>query len=250
MINGICKINLEEYYENWRAKNQMLDLQNLNKQFENAAPEDLLTWAWQTFNGQLAITSSFQTQSVPLLHMIARLIPELPILFIDTGFHFPETLAFRHSLAEEYSLNVIDVKPQWTREQFAAEYGELYKVDPDLCCRLNKVEPLETALANYKAWLTGIRRDQTKTRSQSCIVAWLPHLNIYKINPLANWTAADVNTYIEKHDLPVHPLWDQGYRSIGCAPCTAPISAQQDERAGRWPGMEKSECGLHIHPVE
>ncbi len=250
MINGFCEINLEEYYENWRAKNLMLDLPCLNEQFENATPEDLLTWAWQTFNGQLAITSSFQTQSVPLLHMVARLIPELPILFIDTGFHFPETLAYRHSLAEALNLKVIDVKPQWTREQFVAEHGELYKVDPDLCCRLNKVEPLEAALTNYKAWLTGIRRDQTKHRAHSCIVSWLPQLNVYKVNPLANWTAVDVNAYIEKYDLPVHPLWEQGYRSIGCAPCTAPITAQQNERAGRWPGIEKSECGLHIHPAE
>jgi phosphoadenosine phosphosulfate reductase len=228
----------------------MLDLTTLNNRFENATPEEILTWAWQTFDSQLAITSSFQTQSVPLLHMIARAAPELPVLFVDTGFHFPETVAFRHCLAEAFNLNVIDVRPPWTSAEFIAEHGEMYKSDPDLCCRLNKVEPLETVLAGYKGWLSGIRRDQTSARLRSSIVVWLPHLNLYKINPLANWTSADIYRYIEENQLPLHPLWNKGYRSIGCAPCTAPTTPEQEERAGRWPGMNKCECGLHSLPAD
>lgn len=223
------------------------DLDSLNQSLEHAAPKQIIEWAWTSFGLDIAASSSFQTQSIPLLHIISQVAPEMAVLFIDTGFHFPETLAFRDQLTEELQLNLKIIRPQIFGEDFLQIYGPLYQQDPDTCCFLNKVAPIQHELRNYKAWISGIRRDQTANRESSLVVGKHPFLSLFKINPVAMWTEADICEYIDAHGLPRHPLWETGYRSIGCAPCTAPINQQDHLREGRWPGSTKDECGIHIY---
>ncbi len=168
----------------------------------------------------------------------------MSVLFIDTGFHFPETLAFRDRITEELGLNVKTVRSQIEHSAFLHRYGDLYRGDPDLCCHINKVEPLKRALEGFTAWLTGIRRDQTESRRNTPVVS-RDRAGRLKIVPLAGWTQADIWRYIRRYRLPEHPLMSKGYPSIGCAPCTRPVEAGEDERTGRWSGQEKTECGLH-----
>ncbi len=213
---------------------------------QQAAPEEILEWAWKTFAPAVAASSSFQTQSVPLLHMISRVCPELPVIFVDTGFHFPETLAFRDMLQERLGLNIIVARPERTPEELVQEYGqELFRRDPDLCCYLNKVQPLQQALDGMCAWITGIRHDQTASRGQMRSLE--PQLSgVVKIHPLLRWTREMVEEYRRRYNLPAHPLHELGYLSVGCAPCTQPVLKADDERAGRWAGTGKRECGLHL----
>lgn len=225
-----------------------IDLGAVNDRFADAGPLAVIAWAHQTFGPGLVMTSSFQTQSVPLLHVLSRVAPEVPVLFLDTGFHFPETLAFRHELAQTLGLTVIDVRNELGHAGFLEEHGELHRTDPDACCYLNKVAPLEKALSRRSAWITGIRKDQTTQRADTPVVS-LEH-GRYKVCPLVNWTDRDVHEYMATHALPEHPLHAQGYRSIGCAPCTRATVRGEDARAGRWSGTDKTECGLHLKPTD
>lgn len=213
----------------------------LNARFDRVDPAVVLAWAAERFMPRLAATSSFQTQSVPLLHLIGQVCPHVPILFLDTGYHFPETLAFRDELVARLGLTVQVVRPD--AERAAAWHESLYRRDPDLCCYVHKVLPMQRALRDLDAWISGIRRDQTPKRAGAQVVELLPQGEV-KINPLASWTREDVWHYIHRHNLPAHPLLAQGYLSIGCAPCTVPAFGG-DERAGRWAGTGKTECGLH-----
>lgn len=182
---------------------------------------------------------------MPLLHMATRIIPDLPILFLDTGYHFWDTLLFREKIAHEWNLNIIDLRraPRW--DSFMRQNARILPLeDPNLCCYLNKVEPMQIALKGYRAWMSGIRRDQTAVRAKANFLE-LQDDGLLKINPLLNWKKEDVKRYIEEHHLPLHPLYEKGYRSVGCAPCTIAVSANEDERAGRWAGRGKVECGLH-----
>ena len=222
-----------------------LDITACNQKLEQQSPEQILSWAWQTFGSQVAMTSSFQTQSVPLLHMVSQVAPEMTIFFLDTGFHFPETLAFRDQLVAELGLNLKVLRPESGHEGFLQKYGELYRHDPDLCCHINKVLPLRAASKHLQAWVSGIRRDQTPARSSTPVLARQPD-GLYKVCPLAAWTARQVWQYSYNHKLPGHPLFAQGYESIGCAPCTRPVFQGEDPRAGRWAGQAKTECGLHL----
>lgn len=226
----------------------MLDIAQINAQFHAASPQEILCWAWETFGEGVSATSSFQTQSVPLLHMLARVTPEMPVLFLDTGFHFPETLAFRDRLVREYGLRLRSLYPAMGHEGFQHQYGDLYRRDPNLCCYINKVEPLKRAMRDLRAWVSGIRRDQTAERSQAEIIS-LQADGTYKICPLLAWTRQNILAYVYEYDLPEHPLRARGYLSIGCAPCTRPVLDGQDERAGRWAGQNKTECGLHLPPA-
>jgi phosphoadenosine phosphosulfate reductase len=222
-----------------------LDIEILNQNFETRTPMDILNWSWQTFGLQAVSSSAFQPQSIALLHMISQVCPELPIIFTDTGYHFPETLSYRDEIARKLNLNVQTVYADPESKKHLQNSSEpLYLRDPDLCCRIHKVEPMARALLNKKAWITGVRREQTAQRSKIAIVE-IRSDGLFKISPLANWTKRDVWTYINRYDLPIHPLFFQGYASIGCAPCTRPVFAEQDERAGRWAGTDKTECGLH-----
>jgi phosphoadenosine phosphosulfate reductase len=222
------------------------EISRLSDEFESKTPQEILTWAIDEFWPQIAMSSSFQTQSMPLLHMATLIRRDLLIFFLDTGYHFWDTLTFRESIASNWKLNVLDLYRDSRWDVFARQNVRALPVeDPDLCCYLHKVQPMQKALKDLKAWISGIRRDQTIVRAKARILE-LQDNGLLKINPLLNWTKADVERYMEEHDLPVHPLSKVGFRSIGCAPCTEIVSpAEQDDRAGRWVGRGKTECGLH-----
>lgn len=217
-----------------------------NSTFECAHPQEIVSWAWSIFGSDVVASSSFQTQSLPLLHIISQTAPELPVVFIDTGFHFPETLKYRDQIQALLKLNLLTLKPELDAKQFLNKYGELYQHHPDACCYLNKIEPFQVALQGKKAWISGIRRDQTASRQNTPIIGRHPILPIIKINPMANWTSEQIDSYILEHHLPKHPLNIKGYSSIGCWPCTSPIAPGEEERAGRWRNKEKFECGIHF----
>lgn len=214
-----------------------------SQNFHKLSVKERLIWSYNEFRDKLAVTSSFQSQSVPLLHLISKYIPSVPILFLDTGFHFPETIAFKEKLTQRFNLNVIDITNKMGHGAFRQNYGKLYKTDPDQCCYINKVEPLDRALKDYKAWITGIRGDQTEERKNSSYIQKLNN-GIVKICPILDWSNNDVWTYVQIHELPEHPLLEEGYLSVGCAPCTQP-SQEGDARSGRWNNKNKTECGLH-----
>lgn len=222
------------------------EISQLSVRFENLSTEAILKWAWDTFRENAVVSSSFQTQSIPLLHIISQTCPKLPIVFIDTGFHFPETLAFRDELQSRYGLNIIVVRPSISKSQLFQQHGEgLYRRDPDLCCYINKVEPMQRLLSTKHAWIAGVRRDQTQNR-KGLHVLEPQSTGLLKIHPMLNWTKEDIQAYIHEHNLPPHPLYEQGYRSIGCAPCTRPVLTLEDDRSGRWSDSGKTECGLHL----
>lgn len=220
--------------------------QNLDNRYGALGAEDLLAAAiYDLFPGRIALVSSFGADSVALLHMVARIDAALPVLFLDTGKHFWETRRYRDEVAAALGLtNVIDLHPA-PRDLAARDPdGTLHASNPDLCCAIRKVAPLGAALAGYDAWITGRRRDQTFVRGGMPVVEKDgPRV---KFNPLATWSGADVDRYIDAHDLPRNPLVHMGYPSIGCEPCTSAVAAGEDARAGRWRGLGKTECGIHL----
>jgi phosphoadenosine phosphosulfate reductase len=227
------------------AGDEALDLTRQNEIFDTAAPEEILAWVTSRFAPDAVLTMSFQHEGVVIAHMLREIAPDTPILFIDTGYHFPETLAYRDQLVERFGFPIRNLTSVMPREEFIAKYGnDLYDRDPDLCCKINKVEPMQLALRGVRAWINGRRRDQATTRTRMPIIERLQG-GIVKVNPLANWTARDTYRYLTQHDIPTHPLFEQGYTSIGCFPCTRPVLPGEDERAGRWAGKNKTECGLH-----
>ena len=222
-----------------------LDLDAVNREFEGATPEAILRWTWERFRPHVLLTCSFQHDGVVLAHMLRTIAPDVPVVFINTGFHFPETLAYRDDLVRRFGINLVELDPVMPRAQFAEHHGlDLYARNPDLCCHINKVEPLRRYLPGMRAWINGRRRDQAATRSTIAVVEAYQD-GLVKVNPLASWSSRDTFYYLERHGIPHHPLFDRGYASIGCAPCTRPVLPGEDERAGRWAGQEKTECGLH-----
>lgn len=221
-------------------------LPQIRDRLEKLEPAEIVRAAVQEYGPDVAMSSSFQTQSVPLLHIVSRVAPEVPVIFLDTGYHFPETISFRDRLVEEWGLNLEVMTAQISRDTFIQRYGDdLYSRDPDLCCYINKVEPMERATEGLDAWISGIRRDQTDNRSDIQILEETDDL--VRVHPLASWTASDVGRYRERYDLPEHPLRSEGYESIGCAPCTRPAGERDSggARSGRWGDSERQECGLH-----
>lgn len=214
---------------------------------EGKPADRILAWAADVLP-RFAVTSSFGAESVVLLHLLSKLGRKVPVVFLDTGYHFPETIAYRRQLAERFDLQVIDVHPELSVPEQDARHGaELFRRDPDACCGMRKTIPLRHALADVDGWATGVRRVQTPERAATPVVEarrlggrWLT-----KVAPLAAWTDDDVQDYRSTHDLPAHPLEASGFRSIGCAPCTRP-SVGADPRSGRWAGTGKTECGLHL----
>jgi phosphoadenosine phosphosulfate reductase len=199
---------------------------------------------------RFAVTTSFQSSGLAMMHMLRDIKPDIPVLFLETGFHFPETLEFKDRIKDLWDLNVIELRGRHgSAEGQAREYGDaLYKRNPDLCCTINKVEPLHDALESYDGWLSALRRDQSVTRSEIPVAALhtLPSgKEILKAHPVASWSKEDVNSYIEEHEIPTHPLLESGFTSIGCWPCTRAVGDANDERVGRWPGTDKTECGIH-----
>jgi phosphoadenosine phosphosulfate reductase len=217
----------------------------LSAHFEAETPRKIIQWAVETFAPDIAMSTSFQTQSMPLLHMAVHIMPTLRIFFLDTGYHFWDTLIFREKIQKEWKLNVVDLYRDSRWDVFARQNTRTLPIqDPDLCCYIHKVQPMQKALSGLRAWISGIRRDQTAERSHAKILE-LQDDGLLKVNPLLNWTKRDVQAYMEEYHLPVHPLYERGYRSIGCAPCTIAVGLNDDDRAGRWAGRGKTECGLH-----
>jgi len=225
-----------------------LDLESENARLESATPEQRLAFAAKTFGKDLLFTSSFGARSGVLLHLWSVVCRELPVTFIDTGFLFDETLLYRSELTARLGLDVRVVRPDLTREAFVASFGDdIQKRDPDLCCSVNKVAPIAPLREKARAWVSGLRRDQSRTRADVAILETEGHL--VRVHPLATLTAADVAAYLARHGIPEHPLVARRYLSIGCAPCTRAVADGEDERAGRWAGSAKTECGLHARPT-
>ncbi|MPZ73846.1 MAG: phosphoadenylyl-sulfate reductase [Nitriliruptorales bacterium] len=215
---------------------------------EGKPAERIVAWA-AGIVPRFAVTSSFGAESAVLLHMVSRVAPQVPVIFLDTDFHFSETIDYRRRLARELGVTVLDVRPALSPAQQAARLGDrLFDRDPDTCCALRKTEPLRRALTNYDGWATGVRRVQTPERAATPVVEARRHDDrwLVKVAPLAGWTDDDVVGYQRRFELPVHPLVRLGYRSIGCRPCTTPVSGAEDARAGRWVAFGKTECGLHL----
>jgi len=194
------------------------------------------------------VTSSFQAEDVVVLHMVRELLPNVPVLFLETGYHFPETLAYRDRMAAEWNLNLVNVMPEHTVAEQESAFGILYQTAPDRCCGLRKVEPLFRSLAPFGVWVTGLRRQQSKSRANLQLeesFALPTGHTLAKLSPLAEWSTRDVWLYAGAHDIPLLPLYDLGYTSIGCAPCTSLPFDPNDPRSGRWSGR-KLECGIHL----
>jgi phosphoadenosine phosphosulfate reductase len=212
---------------------------------DGADPLEILRWAAREFRETMCVSSSM-TDAV-LAHLASRAQPGVPVLFLDTGYHFPETIGTRDAVAATLPVEVKTVQPLWTvAEQDADLMPRLHERDPDRCCWLRKVEPLGRALAPYSAWVSGIRRDESPARRDTPVVAWDPRRAVVKVHPLATWTQDDVDAYVEKHNILVNPLVSDGYPSVGCAPCTSRPEPGADPRSGRWSGREKTECGIHV----
>jgi phosphoadenosine phosphosulfate reductase len=221
------------------------EINALSAEFETRTPQEIVRWAADTFAPAIAMSTSFQTQSMPLLHMVTRILPGIKVFFLDTGYHFWDTLIFREQIGHEWNLNVVDLYRDSRWDGFARQNTRVLPLqDPNLCCYIHKVQPMQKALSGLRAWISGIRRDQTPERARAKILE-LQDDGLLKVNPLLNWTKSDVQAYIADHRLPPHPLYEAGYRSIGCAPCTVAIGVADDDRAGRWVGRHKTECGLH-----
>ncbi|BCL26856.1 phosphoadenylyl-sulfate reductase [Streptomyces aurantiacus] len=214
------------------------------RDLEDASALEILQWAADTFGKQFCVTSSMEDAVVS--HLASRAYPGVDVVFLDTGYHFPETIGTRDAVEAVMDVNVITLTPRQTVAEQDAEHGpKLHDRNPDLCCALRKVEPLERGLTKYRAWATGLRRDESPTRANTPVVGWDEKRRKVKISPIARWTQDDVDAYVSEHGVLTNPLLMDGYPSVGCAPCTRRVLEGEDARAGRWSGSAKTECGLH-----
>jgi len=223
-----------------------------HERFESVPAQEVVRWALEDAGlPRVAVASAFQAEGTCVIHMATRIRPDIEVLFLETGFHFRETLQFKDELGKRLGLNVLELRGDHTPESQAAEFGErLYERDPNACCDINKVVPFTRALHERDLWMTGLRRDSSPSRANTPIVEQYelePGKTLVKVNPVANWSRKDVWAYLKEHDIPHHPLYDVGYASIGCAPCTRIQFAGEDERESRWDGSQKTECGIHAH---
>jgi phosphoadenosine phosphosulfate reductase len=215
-----------------------------SRELENATPHEIMAWAFEEFGSGLVVTSSL-THTV-MIHLAEQVAPGIDVIFLDTGYHFIETIATRDAVAATHNVNLITITPDQTVAEQDATWGKnLFARNPDLCCALRKTQPLDRALQGYTAWASGIRRADSPARAKTPIVSWDSRRQLIKIAPIAKWTDEDVADYIEQNSLMINPLLNDGYTSIGCAPCTTrPMSG--DPRSGRWAGLAKTECGIHL----
>ncbi|MGW1077549.1 phosphoadenylyl-sulfate reductase [Streptomyces sp. NPDC002537] len=214
------------------------------RELEDASASDILRWAADTFGARFCVTSSMEDAVVA--HLASRVRPGVDVVFLDTGYHFPETIGTRDAVAAVMDVNVVTLTPDRSVAEQDAEHGPaLHDRDPDLCCALRKVAPLAAGLGAYDAWATGLRRDESPTRADTPVVGWDERRGKVKISPIARWTQQDVDRYVAEHGVLTNPLLMDGYASVGCAPCTRRVAAGEDARGGRWAGRAKTECGLH-----
>lgn len=204
----------------------------------------VIRWAFELLGGRLMMTTSFQKSGMIILHLVKEVAPSIPVYFLDTGFHFAESLEFAQRIKDIWGIRLILQRPRLFGDDFHAIHGKLHERDPELCCQLNKVEPQRELLERYQGWIAGVRRDQAATRAGAESLEVLEGGKL-KVQPLAYWERSEVDAYLQEHEIPTHPLFERGYTSIGCAPCTLPNNDPLNERAGRWIGKAKVECGLH-----
>ncbi len=217
----------------------------LDAELRHAHPRTVLEAAVAALGDKLALVSSFGAESAVLLHLAAQVKPDMPVLFLDTGMLFGQTLDYRRQLASQLGLTAVrDLRPAYQDLAVADPEAKLWQTDTDACCEVRKVLPLDRALAGFDGWITGRKRFQGGSRLSMAVVEQADHQ--IKFNPLANWGKADLDAYVAEYALPAHPLVAQGFPSIGCWPCTKPVEAGQDERSGRWAGSDKTECGIHV----
>ncbi|MCW2885092.1 MAG: phosphoadenosine phosphosulfate reductase [Streptosporangiaceae bacterium] len=226
-----------------------LDLQDIVDSaahaLEGASALEVIRWASATFGDRICLTSSMSDAA--LIHLVSKVKPGIDVLFVDTGYHFAETIGTRDAVEAVYPVNVINVTPTRTVEEQERDLGpRLYGRNPDLCCHLRKVEPLGRALEGYMAWFSGIRRDETASRKDRRVVEWDRKRGMVKVNPILDWSEADMDNYMADNGVLVNPLHYDDYPSIGCEPCTSPVAPGEDPRSGRWAGSGKTECGIHL----
>ncbi|GAB3551014.1 phosphoadenosine phosphosulfate reductase [Actinopolyspora lacussalsi] len=218
--------------------------EDASERLAGSSTSEVLDWAARTFGDNLIMASNMEDAS--LIDLVSKVQPGVDVLFLETGYHFAETLGTRDAVAQTYDVNIIDAMPEQTVEQQdATEGARLYERDPGRCCHLRKVLPLRNTLARYEAWITGLRRVDSPSRADTPLVTWDERNNLVKVNPLAAWTDEDMDNYIAEHNVLVNPLVPAGFPSIGCQPCTAKPAPGADRRSGRWAGSTKTECGLH-----
>jgi len=217
------------------TRTDLEELASRSSEFETAPAGKVMGWAVERFGGALSLACSFQ--DCVIIDLAVEVDPGIEVLFLDTGFHFPETLAYVEEVRARYDLNLRVMTP--------GPEAQAWPCGTERCCELRKVEPLHRALQGRAAWMTGLKRCDSATRAHAPIVAWDRSRGLVKINPLASWTEDDLDRYIYDHALLVHPLATKGYPSIGCAPCTSPVAPGEERRSGRWPGSDKTECGIH-----
>ncbi len=229
------------------------NVENINVAFQNCDPAEMIRWAAATFGDDLVMTSSFGAESACLIHLAISVRPQIPIVLVNTGYLFPQTLAFMESLRQRFHLNVREYHSRndpilWLT--INDEPDPRLRRNVEACCAANKNEVFDRAMRELApaAWLRGVRAEQTDHRAELSPVQWNQRVNCWAISPLLAWTQREVHAYMKQHDLPFHPLWAQGYNSIGCNPetCTRPVDLREDQRCGRWAGMAKKECGIHL----
>jgi phosphoadenosine phosphosulfate reductase len=222
------------------------ELTEVNDQLSEASTEEILRWGVERFGSRLTMATAFGPEGCILIHLLSEIEPRLRIFNLDTGYQFPETLALRDRIAERYGIEVEMVRADTTVEEYERlNGGPLYAKNSEQCCYQRKIVPLRRALVGYDSWITAIRSEQSADRARAKVIGWDAKFNLVKINPLLKWTRRDVWAFIVSNKVPYNPLHDQGYPSVGCWPCTKPVAEGQDERAGRWAGQAKTECGLH-----
>jgi phosphoadenosine phosphosulfate reductase len=223
-----------------------LNVETWGKEMNQKSPQEIVEWTHQQFGDQFVLACSFGAEDVALVDMYCKITESPRIFYLDTDLHFPQTYETRDRLQDRYQITFIQMKPALSLEEQARLHGEeLWKKDPNLCCSLRKVEPLQKILKGNQAWMTGIRREQSLTRANAQKIEWDHKFQLIKVNPLVAWSTKEVWDYIRANNIPYNPLHDQNYPSIGCSVCTKPVNPGEDSRSGRWTGFTKTECGLH-----
>ena len=223
----------------------LAELDARNREFETSEPLEIIQWASATFGSTLTFATAFGPEGMVILFLVSQLEKRVHCFNLDTGYQFRETLELREKVKQKYGIEVELRRPDSTVEEYEQQHGKLYLSNPGQCCHDRKIKVLHQAIEGKRGWISAIRRDQSPDRSQAPIVGWDAKFNLVKVNPLANWTKGQVWKTILDNEIPYNPLHDQGYPSIGCQPCTRAIQIGEDERAGRWSGSTKTECGLH-----
>jgi phosphoadenosine phosphosulfate reductase len=222
------------------------ELGRRSDELENAGPREILGWAVHRFAPKFTMATAFGPEGMTIIHMLSEIAPDTPIFNLDSGYQFQETLEMVSRINERYGIEVELKRAELSVEAYESLHGgPLYDRNPSQCCHDRKIKVLRKAIRGMHAWASGIRRDQSPDRAKAPIVAWDTKFDLVKVSPLANWTTKNVWKMIADYDIPYNPLHDKGYTSIGCWPCTRPVLIGEDERAGRWSGFAKTECGLH-----